>query len=39
VSTGRGHYESIGRIAVKSRGQAVYRDHDVSIEGQNRQNP
>jgi hypothetical protein len=35
VNAGRSHYESIGRIAVKSRGQAVYRDYDVSIKGQN----
>jgi hypothetical protein len=27
---------SIGRIAAKSRRQAIYRDYDVSIEGQNR---
>ena len=26
--------ETIGGIAVKSRGQAVNRDYDVSIEGQ-----
>lgn len=38
VCTGRSHYKPIGGIAVKSRGQSVYRDYDVSIEGQNRQN-
>jgi hypothetical protein len=32
------HYEPIGGIAVKSRGQTVYRDYDLSIERQNRQN-
>jgi hypothetical protein len=38
VRTGRSHDEPIGGVAVKSRGQAVNRDYDVSIEGQDRQN-
>jgi hypothetical protein len=33
VRTGGCHYEPIGGIAVKSRGQTVYRDYDLSIEG------
>jgi hypothetical protein len=33
VRTGRCHYEPIDWIAVKSRGQTVYRDYDLSIEG------
>jgi hypothetical protein len=32
VRTGGCHYEPIGWIAVKSRGQTVYRDYDLSIE-------
>lgn len=39
VSAGCSDDESIGGIAVKSRGQSIYRDHDVSIERQKRQNP
>jgi hypothetical protein len=38
VRTGGCHYEPIGRIAAKSRGQTVYRDYDLSIKRQNRQN-
>jgi hypothetical protein len=32
VRTGGCHYEPIGWIAAKSRGQTVYRDYDLSIE-------
>jgi hypothetical protein len=38
VRTGRSHDEPIDGVAVKSRGQAVNRDYDVSIERQDRQN-
>jgi hypothetical protein len=33
VRTGGCHYEPIRRISMKSRGQTVYRDYDLSIEG------
>jgi hypothetical protein len=33
VRTGGCHYEPIGGITVKSRGQTAYRDYDLSIEG------
>jgi hypothetical protein len=33
MCTGGSHDESIGGIAVKTRGQGVNRDYDISIEG------
>lgn len=38
VRTGRSYYESIRWIALKSPRQAIERNYDVSVEGQNCQN-